>query len=491
MSEALPITPITIGVAVAIFFVGAAVAWFWSRVLARELTSRIRELEAGVSGNQSVESELRRQALEVRAERDVLREKLELEQQRRIAAETTAQKARENIDEQKKMLDEARAKFSDAFQGLASEALGKSTQQFLELANSKFESLRGEAEGDLEQRRVAIEGLVRPLGETLTNLNTRLSQVESSRQEAYGELRSQVQQLAQTSKELRVEAGTLSNTLKQPQVKGRWGELTLRRAVELAGMSPHCDFIEQESVDTETGRLRPDMIVRLPGGGRVVIDAKVPLSGFLAATAAQNDEEHAAAMLEHARLVRSHIQALSAREYWKQFEQTPEFVVLFVPGESFFSAALDSAPTLIEEAIDKRVVLASPTTLIALLRAIAYGWRQEMLAENAERISALGKELYERLTVFSDHLGEVGTGLRRANEGYTKAVRSFNTRLKPGADKFRELGVASSKEIEALEPVESLPEPLGAASSEPDGQSSNEDPERPRERPAAAGSSGS
>jgi DNA recombination protein RmuC len=488
MSESFVMSPTVIGIAVLIFLAGAALAWFWSRVVARELSSRVRELEADSSGHQSMESELRRQSLELRAERDVLREKLDMEQQRRVSAETTAQKARENMDEQKKLLDEARSKFSDAFQGLASEALGKSTQQFLDLANTKFELLRGESLGDLEQRRVAIEGLVRPLGETLGTLNERLLQVESSRQEAYGELRSQVQQLADSSKELRVEASSLSNSLKQPQVKGRWGELTLRRAVELAGMSPHCDFVEQESVDTETGRLRPDMIVRLPGGGQVVIDAKVPLSGFLAATGAQNDEEHAEAMAEHARLVRAHIQTLSAREYWKQFEQTPEFVVLFVPGESFFSAALDSAPTLIEEAIDKRVVLASPTTLIALLRAISYGWRQEMLAENAERISSLGKELYERLSIFSEHLGEVGRSLERANEGYTKAVRSFNTRLLPGANKFRELGVASTKEIEALDSVESLPEPLAGTMADGEQESRGGEEDNPQARPASAGS---
>jgi DNA recombination protein RmuC len=217
-----------------------------------------------------------------------------------------------------------------------------------------------------------------------------------------------------------------------------------------------------------------------------VIDAKVPLNGFLAATAAENDDEHAAAMLEHARLVRGHIQALSAREYWKQFEPTPEFVVLFVPGESFFSAALESVPTLIEEAIDKRVVLASPTTLIALLRAISYGWRQEMLAENAERISSLGKELYERLVVFSDHLSDVGHSLEKANEGYTKAVRSFNTRLLPGANKFRDLGVASTKEIEALEPVESLPEPLSSVSADPEIAASTEDAQSARAAAASA-----
>ena len=488
MIQAFPMTPSMIGIGVLIFVAGAVLAWFWGRVTASQLSSRIRELEAGASGSQSVEAELRRQGIELKSERDILREKLELEQQRRTAAETTASKARENLDEQKKILDEARTKFSEAFSGLASDALGKSTAQFLELANSKFESLRGDSLGDLEQRRVAIEGLVRPLGETLGNLNDRLSQVESSRQEAYGELRSQVQQLAQTSKELRVEAGALSNTLKQPQVKGRWGELTLRRAVELAGMSPHCDFVEQESVETETGRLRPDMIVHLPGGGKIVIDAKVPLSGFLAATSASTDEEHAAAMAEHARLVRSHIQTLSAREYWKQFEPTPEFVILFVPGESFFSAALDIAPTLIEEAIDKRVVLASPTTLIALLRAVAYGWRQEMLAENAERISGLGKELYERLVVFAEHLGDVGRSLEKANDGYTKAVRSFNTRLLPGAKRFTDLGVASSKEIEALDTVESLPEPLTAsAPTEQEGKSESDQQDKTRSRGAGAG----
>jgi DNA recombination protein RmuC len=460
--DGIPLSTTAIAVALVIFLVGAVAAWLWTRATGRELSSRIRELEAEGSGRQSVEAEVRRVSLELRAERDVLREKLEMEQQRRIAAETTAMKARENLEEQKKLLDEARAKFSDAFQGLASDALGNSMHQFLELANAKFESLRGEAEGDLEQRRVAIEGLVRPLGETLGQLNDRLSQVESSRQEAYGELKSQVQMLAQSSKELRDETGTLSNALKQPQVKGRWGELTLRRVVELAGMSAHCDFDEQASVDTESGRLRPDMTVHLPGGGNIVVDAKVPLSGFLTATTASNDDERAAAMEEHTRLVRSHVQALSAREYWKQFEPTPEFVVLFVPGESFFSAALDCAPTLIEEAIDKRVVLASPTTLIALMRAIAYGWRQEMLAENAERISELGKDLYERLTIFAEHLSDVRKGLERANDSYTKAVRSFNTRLLPGANKFTELGVASTREIEALEPVESLPEPLSA-----------------------------
>jgi DNA recombination protein RmuC len=489
MNEPIPFTPITIGIAVVLFLLGAAMTWIWSRLHARELSSRVRELEATASGNQSVEAELRRQSLELKAERDVLREKLEMEQQRRVNAETTAQRARENIDEQRKLLDEARTKFSDAFQGLASDALGKSSQQFLELANSKFESLRGEAEGDLEQRKVAIEGLVRPLGDTLGQLNERLQQVESSRQEAYGELRSQVKQLADTSKELRVEASSLSNSLKQPQVKGRWGELTLRRAVELAGMSEHCDFDVQVSVQTEDNEIqRPDLVVHLTGGRQIIVDAKVPLNAFLAAASAQNAEEREEALVDHARLMRDHIRSLSRKEYWKQFQPTPQCVVLFVPGESFFSAALEKMPTLMEEAAEHNVMLASPTTLIAILYGVAHGWRQELLAESAEQISALGKELYDRLTIFADHLGGVGRGLERANKAYTDAVRSFDSRVRPSANRFRELGVASTKEIEELNTIQGLPEPLsGASSSEP--EIAAESTDTPAARAASASAS--
>ncbi len=461
MNEAFTISPTAIGIAILLFIVGAALGWFWSAMLVRQLTSRIRELEAEGGGRRLVEAELRRQTLELKVERDGWREKFDQETQRRVSVETADQKARENVEEQKNLLDQARVQLSDAFSAIASEALGKSSAQFLDLANAKFESLRGESLGDLDQRKVAIEGMVRPLGESLGNLNDRLSQVESSRQEAYGELRSQVQQLAESSKELRVETGALANSLKQPQVKGRWGELTLRRAVELAGMTSHCDFDRQQSVHIENGNSqRPDVIVHLTGGRQIVVDAKVPLHAFLAAAAARDPEEREEALINHARLMREHIQSLSRKEYWKQFQPTPEYVILFVPGESFFSAALEKRPTLIEEASSNHVMLASPTTLIALLYAVAYGWRQGMLVENAEKISAIGKDLYDRLSVFAEYLGDVGRSLERANEAYTKSVRSFNSRLMPGANKFRELGVTGSKEIEALEPVGSLLEPV-------------------------------
>lgn len=448
--------------------VGAAavVAWMAGRARGRESAeSRVRQLEAEASGHDAVQAELRRQSFDLRTDRDSLLDKLTLEQQRRAIAETSAQKARENLEEQRKMLEQARGQLTDAFQAAASDALGKSSQQFLELANAKFEALRGDTAGDLELRKIAIEGLIGPLETSLAQLNDRIAQVESSRQEAYGELRGQLQMLAQTNKELRQETGTLVNTLKQPQIKGRWGELTLRRAVELAGMVSHCDFVEQVSIETESARLRPDMIVRLPGGKSLVVDAKVPLHGLMAAAAAENEADRELALNEHARLVRNHVQQLSAREYWKQFDASPEFVVLFVPGESFFSAALERNPTLIEDATEKRVVLASPTTLIALLRAVAYGWRQEALAENAAEISALGRLLHERLATFAEHLGETGRGLEKANEAYSKAVRSFNSRLMPSASKFQELGVGTTKEIEPLDPIEAVPEPfaMGAA----------------------------
>jgi DNA recombination protein RmuC len=350
-------------------------------------------------------------------------------------------------------------KLREAFQALAGDALKASSDQFMQLAKAKFDSLQKEAEGDLEQRKIAIQSMVDPLETALKDLRTEVGRVESARQEAYGSLRSEVQLLATTNKELREETGSLVSSLKQPQVKGKWGELTLRRAVELAGMSPHCDFVEQQSVDTEDGRLRPDLIVHLPGNAQIVVDAKVPLHAALRVVSARSETEYREAMIQHAALVRNHIHALSGKEYWKQFEPTPEFVVLFVPGESFFSAALEQDRTLIEDAIEKRVVLASPTTLIALLRAIAYGWKQQLVAENAERIKDLGKELYDRVVKFAEHLSEIAKGLERASKAYNNAVASFDSRLIPSARKFREMGVGS-EDVPQIDPIETFPRPL-------------------------------
>jgi DNA recombination protein RmuC len=449
-------TGIGILIAIVCLAAGFAVAWAWAHSVAGVARLELEKKAAGLDGTVGG---LKIQVDALQQDLRVSQKRIEEEQTRRASAEKDAESQRSNLAEQRRLLDDAQAKLKDAFQSLAGEALKSSSDQFIELAKSKFDSLQKEAEGDLEQRKIAIQSMVDPLETALKDLRSEVSRVESARQEAYGSLRSEVQLLATTSKELREETGSLVNSLKQPQVKGRWGELTLRRVVELSGMSPHCDFYEQQSVDTEEGRLRPDLIVHLPGGTQIVVDVKVPLHAFFKAVSATSDPEYREAMLQHAALVREHIKGLSGKEYWKQFEPTPEFVVLFVPGESFFSAALEQDRTLIEDAIDKRVVLASPTTLIALLRAIAYGWKQQLVAENAERIKDLGKELYDRVVKFAEHLSEIAKGLERASKAYNNAVASFDSRLIPSARKFREMGVGSA-DVPQIEPIETFPRPL-------------------------------
>lgn len=443
-------------IAFACFAAGFAIAWAFAK---SSSSAALLELEKRAAGLSATAQELQVQKEVFQQELRASQTRVEDEQKLRAAAQAEAEAQRANLLEQRRLLDDAQFKLRDAFNSLAGDALKANSDQFIELAKAKFESLQKEAEGDLEQRKIAIQSMVSPLATALGNLSSEVARVESARQEAYGSLRSEVQQLATTNKELRDETGNLVNSLKQPQVKGKWGELTLRRVVELAGMTPHCDFMEQESVNTEEGRLRPDLTVYLPGGTQIVVDSKVPLLAFLKAVGATSDAEYREAMMQHARLVRDHIKALSAKEYWKQFEPTPEFVVLFVPGESFFSAALEQDRTLIEDAIDKRVVLASPTTLIALLRAIAYGWKQQVVAENAERIKDLGEELYDRVVKFAEHLSEIAKGLERANKAYNTAVASFDSRLIPSARKFREMGVGSV-DVPEIEPVETFPRPL-------------------------------
>jgi DNA recombination protein RmuC len=449
-------TVITILIAIGCLAAGFAIAWAWAKSSAAAARLELERRAAGLDGTVG---ELKKQNDSLQQSGRVSQQRIEEEQKLRAAAEKDAESQRANLLEQRHLLDEAQQKLREAFQSLAGEALKASSDQFMELAKAKFDSLQKEAEGDLENRKQAIQSMVNPLETALKDLRSEVSRVESARQEAYGSLRSEVQLLATTNRELREETGSLVNSLKQPQVKGKWGELTLRRVVELAGMSPHCDFLEQQSVDTEEGRLRPDLIVNLPGGSQIVVDVKVPLHAFFKAVNAQSDAEYREAMLQHAALVREHIKGLSGKEYWRQFEPTPEFVVLFVPGESFFSAALEQDRTLIEDAIDKRVVLASPTTLIALLRAVAYGWKQQLVAENAERIKDLGRELYERVVTFAEHLSEIAKGLERANKAYNNAVASFDSRLIPSARKLREMGIGS-EEVPQIEPVENVPRPV-------------------------------
>ena len=438
---------------------GFFVAWFLA-------TLRVRKLESAAAAAESVAEELRKQIEDLRRDLEASRARVEQEQVKRAAAETDLTNQRANLEERRRLLDEAEQKMKDAFQSLAASALETNSVRFLELAKTRFYTLKEEAAGELAERKVAIEGLVDPLRTAVEKLENHLTSVESSRQLTYGSLTEQLRKLTETSEDLRKETGSLVTSLRQPQIKGKWGELLLRRALELTGMSPFCDFVEQPTTETEDGRMRPDLIVKLPGGGVIVIDAKVPQGAFLNALSARSQEEYLSAMSEHARLVRNHVSQLASRKYWDQFPQSPEFVVLFLPAESFFSAALEQDRTLIEDAMDKRIILASPTTLLALLRTVAHGWRQERVAESAERISALGKELYERVLTFVEHMEGIRVGLEKANKSYNIAVGSLETRVLSSARKFKELGVQATAEIPSAEPTETALRSLTATSPE-------------------------
>jgi len=415
------------------------------RIASREI--EIARLDAALHDAASVAKDTDAANAELKA--DVARVTEKLEAERALAAERLV------------VVEKAREELTSTFSALSGQALQSNNQMFLDLAAQTLGRFQQDAKGDLERRQQAIQELVAPVKLSLDKLDGRIHDIERLREGAYQALTTQVRVLAEGQGDLRRETFSLVKALRQPVARGRWGELQLRKVVEMAGMVEYCDFVEQASINGEDGRLRPDLVVRLPGGLNIVVDAKTPLSAYLDAAETDDDDARKKHLIDHARQVRDHMTQLGRKSYQDQFDPTPDLVVLFLPGEMLFSAALQQDPQLIEFGVGEKVVLATPTTLITLLRTVAYGWKQEALARNAQEISELGRQLHDRISVLAGHWARVGRNLGEAVGAYNSAVASMETRVLVSARRFRDLkAVPDEREIDVLEPIETIPRTL-------------------------------
>ena len=444
--------------------VGFAVAWvltWWAgrrrlMVAQRDAQDRLEETRREVVRLTEESAAARTRAEQVPNLENALhaREKQLVELQRQLAEttqrgarlETIIRRDRQAMREKLAFMEDWQARMGDAYKALSAASLRENNQVFLDLAQSALARQLDAARSDLTQRSQAVETMLQPIREALGRYDRQVLSLERAREKAYGELSQQLQAMAATQDLFRQETGKLVKALRVPHVRGRWGEITLRRVAEMAGLQAYCDFYEQPTASGERGRLRPDMMVRLPGGRLILVDAKVPLAAYLDALETDSEKEREGHLDRHAQQVAAHIQQLSAKSYWAHFDPTPEFVVLFIPGENFFSAALSRNPGLIESGVQKNVILATPTTLIALLKAVAYGWRQEQAAANAENVCRQGRELYERLQVMARHVDQMGKALESCVQHYNRMAGSLERRVLTAARRFEDLGVVPGED---------------------------------------------
>lgn len=351
-------------------------------------------------------------------------------------------------------LTEGRKQLGEAFGAVANDVLKHNSETFLRLAKENLGTHQTEARAELDRKQQAITELLKPINEALKKTGEQIQEIEKERRQAFGSLSEHLRQVAETQQSLHAETRNLVTALRRPEVRGQWGEMSLRRLAELAGMVERCDFYEQESRDGDNGRMRPDMIVRMPDRRELIVDAKTPLDAYLNAISATADDDRRRFLRHHASKVRERMRELASKAYWEQFSRSPDFVVLYIPGDQFLAAALENDPALLEDAFANKVILATPTSIIALLRAVAFGWRQQAVAENAENIRRLGEDMYKRITTFVDHLNKLGRSLGQSVAHFNKAVGSLERQVLPAARRFPEMGVNAKKELEAMDTVD-------------------------------------